>query len=609
MSTKELKAVATGVVQERESKTLASFIQDPKIKQQLSMALPKHLTVDRLSRIILTEIRKNPKLAECTQESFLGAIMTTAQLGLEPGVIGHSYLIPFFNTKKSVLETQFMIGYRGMLDLARRSGQIQTIEARPVFKKDKFQISFGLNPNLTHEPAWEELDRGELIFVYAIAKMKDGGTQFEVMSRVEIDKIKAQSKSSSNGPWVTHYEEMAKKGLSLDTHIPTPTGWKTMEDLDRGDIVFDMEGNQTMVTSVSDIKQLPCFELTFSNNYSIICDHEHKWLARIGRSNAHREEYEEITVTEIYEAKQKGMSITIPVQGQLKIDDKSLLLDPYLLGYWLGNGSSHAAKITCHVDDYEYICSVIKNKGFEIGANYRKERSKAISVGIRKGFLDKLRKLNLLKNKHIPAEYLRGSIKQRKELLSGLLDSDGHCSVDRGRASFCSTKQNLQEAVFELASSLGEAPHCREYIAKGFGIETIAYTVEWQPTFNCFNLPRKSNKFQPRKISKYISIKDIKKIDTVSTKCIAVDSPTHTYLAGKNMAITHNTVIRRLFKYLPISIELTTAIVKDELAESGLDQGNDIFEMEQPTTKIEQKQEETKESADPWITEFDGKKE
>src|SRR6185312_11254025 len=125
--------------------TIAGLLTDPKIKAQLALALPKHVTADRLARIALTEVRKVPKLAQCDQTSFLGAIMQCAALGLEPGgALGHCYLIPFENRRAERTEVQFIIGYRGMLDLARRSGQIVSLTARAVRKGDEFSYRFGV---------------------------------------------------------------------------------------------------------------------------------------------------------------------------------------------------------------------------------------------------------------------------------------------------------------------------------------------------------------------------------------------------------------------------------------------------------------------------------
>jgi recombination protein RecT len=213
MSTHALKAAVTGTsIAKARPTTIAGLLTDPTIKAQMAMALPKHMTSDRLARIALTEVRKTPALGKCDQASFLGAIMQCAQLGIEPGsALGHAYLLPFDNRKKGITEVQFILGYRGMIDLARRSGQILSIEARAVYTADKFHVSLGLNPDLTHEPDWEAEDRGPLRFVYAVAKLRDGGTQFEVMSRADIEKVRQKSRAGQSGPWVDHYEEMAKK--------------------------------------------------------------------------------------------------------------------------------------------------------------------------------------------------------------------------------------------------------------------------------------------------------------------------------------------------------------------------------------------------------------
>ena len=221
MSTNALKAAATGqqVTKHGEKPTtLAGLLADPKIKAQMALALPKHMTADRLARIATTEIRKVPKLAACDQASFLGAIMQCAQLGLEPGgALGHAYLIPFDkrqkvngNWKTVSTEAQLIIGYRGMIDLARRSGQILSISARTVHVNDKFSYAYGLEETLDHVPS-ESGDRGELTHVYAVARLKDGGVQFEVMSRADVEKVRALSKAGSSGPWVDHFDEMAKK--------------------------------------------------------------------------------------------------------------------------------------------------------------------------------------------------------------------------------------------------------------------------------------------------------------------------------------------------------------------------------------------------------------
>lgn len=175
-----------------------------KMAPQISRALPKHLTPDRMTRIALTELRKIPKLLQCSPESFCGAIMACSQLGLEPGSsLGQIYLIPYGK------EVQVILGYKGMIELARRSGQIVSLAAHEVYQNDLFEFEYGLDEKLKHVPNLS--DRGSLVAVYAVAKFVGGGHQIEVMSKPDVDKVRARSKSGNAGPWASDFSEMAKK--------------------------------------------------------------------------------------------------------------------------------------------------------------------------------------------------------------------------------------------------------------------------------------------------------------------------------------------------------------------------------------------------------------
>ncbi len=207
-------------LEQARPKTVATMLASDSVKQQIALALPRHMTADRLARIALTEIRKVPKLAQADPVSLLGAVIQCAQLGLEPGnALGHAYLLPFDKREKVngqwktvATEVQLIIGYRGMIDLARRSGQIMSLEARAVYAGDTFRVRYGLDAELIHVPDFEG-DQGDLKFVYAVAHLKDGGKQFEVMSHRDVEAIRSRSKAKDSGPWVTDYEAMAKKSV------------------------------------------------------------------------------------------------------------------------------------------------------------------------------------------------------------------------------------------------------------------------------------------------------------------------------------------------------------------------------------------------------------
>lgn len=215
MSTNQLRNAASGnqqVAQGTDPNTIMGLMSSNAVKKQMALAMPSHLTPDRLMRIAMTEVRKTPALGKCNVQSFMGAIMQLAQLGIEPGAaLGHAYLLPFGNGKASdgLANCQLIIGYRGMIDLARRSGQIMSINARVVYANDSFRYQYGLDETIEHVPA--DGDRGDMTHVYAVAKLKDGGVQFEVMSKADVLKVKQSSKAGSNGPWVSHFDEMAKK--------------------------------------------------------------------------------------------------------------------------------------------------------------------------------------------------------------------------------------------------------------------------------------------------------------------------------------------------------------------------------------------------------------
>lgn len=193
-------------------------------KPTLTALLPRHMTADRMLKIALSALRTTPKLMECTIESLFGAVVHCAQLGLEPNTPqGHIYLIPFGNGRKGTTEVQVIVGYKGLIDLARRSGQIVSISARVRYANDPFKLAFGTDDYIQHAPA-EDGDRGQAVGVYAVAKLKDGGVQFEYLTLAEVNRIRDGSQGYKAAietgrrynkppkhPWIEHWEEMARK--------------------------------------------------------------------------------------------------------------------------------------------------------------------------------------------------------------------------------------------------------------------------------------------------------------------------------------------------------------------------------------------------------------
>lgn len=226
-------------------------------KKEIEAALPRHLTPERMLRIALTEARKNPQLLDCTQASFIGAIIQAAQLGLEPGgALGHCYLVPFNNRKKGIQEVQFMVGYRGMMDLAGRSERVSHVIARAVYAGDHFEYEFGIEEKLTHKPG-DISKRGNLTHVYAIAFLKTGGKLFDVMTMPEVEDSRSRSRAKDSGPWVTDYEAMAKKSvvrrlfkfMPVSIEIQQAVGLDELNDADQAQdlgSVIEVEGKTTL---------------------------------------------------------------------------------------------------------------------------------------------------------------------------------------------------------------------------------------------------------------------------------------------------------------------------------------------------------------------------
>ena len=178
-----------------------------RMEPEIRRALPKQISTERFTRIAMTAVRNTPKLQACDPMSFIAALMQSAQLGLEPNTpLGQAYLIPYGR------EAQFQLGYQGMLTLAYRTGEYQSIYAHAVYENDHFEYEYGLNEKLVHVPA--EDPQGEPIYYYAVYKLQNGGHGFVVMSRKQIEKHRDQyspSAKSKHSPWNTDFDSMAKK--------------------------------------------------------------------------------------------------------------------------------------------------------------------------------------------------------------------------------------------------------------------------------------------------------------------------------------------------------------------------------------------------------------
>lgn len=234
--------------------TMKAYIT--RMKGEIAKALPSVMTPERFTRIVTSAISTTPQLAQTTPQSFLGAMMTAAQLGLEPNTpLGQAYLLPYKNHGR--LECQFQLGYKGLIDLAYRSGQVTIIQAHEVRENDEFSYSFGLEPTLHHVPA--RGDRGNVICYYAMFRTKDGGFGFEVMSREDVEAHARQySKSYGNGysPWSTNFDEMAKKTVLKKCLKYAPL---------KSDFVRAVASDETIKTEIAeDMTEVPPVEIAYT---------------------------------------------------------------------------------------------------------------------------------------------------------------------------------------------------------------------------------------------------------------------------------------------------------------------------------------------------------
>lgn len=203
----QLEKAKNAIKQAPKITTVGEFFEHR--RDQIAAVLPKHITIDRMIGI-MNFLVKQPQIAECSQGSLIAAVIQTCQLGLEPGQLGHVYYVPFNN--KGRREVQFILGYKGIIELLNKAGKSAILATECVYENDHFRYQLGLNPVLEHTPAAK--DRGSFIGVYCVAKNLIANEKlFLYMPQDEIEKIRKASKAANSqySPWNTWYESMAKK--------------------------------------------------------------------------------------------------------------------------------------------------------------------------------------------------------------------------------------------------------------------------------------------------------------------------------------------------------------------------------------------------------------
>jgi recombination protein RecA len=399
--------------------------------------------------------------------------------------------------------------------------------------------------------------------------------------------------------------EGSGKALALDTPIPTPKGWTTMGELSPGQEVFAGDGSPTRVTFATPVMtDRECFRVRFSDGTEIIADADHQWVTTTLWGRTERWSPAVVTTRDMEATlwAREGHTLNHAIQlcGPLEYPAQELLVSPYTLGAWLGDGTTDAASITC-VDPE--ILDEIRRDGYTVNRNnpgqpdraprYRIARlpekpvcalasphcshgGAALARGLcgnhyenerRNGRIGEwplrpavslqtqLRDLGVLGNKHIPERYLHASVAQRLALLQGLMDTDGTVGdggSGTGRGSgvaaceFSVVNEQLAKDVHELLLSLGIKVTLRERPAVLHGcVVGTRYRLGFQTDLPVFRLPRKAMRLAPLRTrrAKLRYVTAVESVASVPVRCIQVDHPSHTYLAGHECIPTHNTTV------------------------------------------------------------------
>lgn len=365
------------------------------------------------------------------------------------------------------------------------------------------------------------------------------------------------------------------KALALDTLVPTPNGWTTINDLQPADMVLGSDGKPTVVLAVSPVmRSRPVYEIEFNDGSKVVADAEHRWMTqtdaertrafkstedyraarRARRSSRGSGKRPDLALRNMMVRKLKPAAVcgirttaeiaaTLTVRGgrsnhtvaltdPIYLPPKTLPLDPYVLGVWLGDGTSANGGIT---SADPFIIRELKLAGFKPKKGVSRYR-----YGTH-GLQSILRRLGLLNNKHVPDLYLRASLEQRLSLLQGLMDTDGNCTED-GSCEFTNTNKQLVDSVAEIVHSLGGRVVVREGNAKLNGrIVGKKWRLKFVLDFPAFRLPRKRcRQRKPTIRAKRLAIVAVRQIKSVPVKCIQVSNYDGMFLVGKAMIPTHN---------------------------------------------------------------------
>jgi deoxycytidine triphosphate deaminase len=356
------------------------------------------------------------------------------------------------------------------------------------------------------------------------------------------------------------------KALALDTEVPTPSGWRTMGDLEVGDEVFDPDGYTVPIVAATEpMTDRPCREVRFSDGTRVVADAQHQWEVQNKYDRRRGGRFRILTTDEI------GRQVRVPwapkefayhvrLAGPIQYPRKDLPVDPYVLGAWLGDGTTTKAEITC-VDGE--ILQEVAVAGYAVRPTSARSHYRIGGTGDRRNsdrdprtgrfcanesLQSTLRELGVLGDKRIPRDYLEAAVDQRRALLEGLMDTDGYVD-SRGRCDLTTVKRSLAEDYRELIASLGHRPVIADKPAKLYGRDCgRRYEVTYTPLEPVFRMLRKVRRQDPHRHGHHHSrgIRDVRHVPSVPVRCIQVGSPRGAFLVTRSFITTHNSSLGRL---------------------------------------------------------------
>lgn len=370
--------------------------------------------------------------------------------------------------------------------------------------------------------------------------------------------IEALEKSQEGSVTMMLFPPEHGKGHGLSTLLPAPGGkWAKVGEMEVGDRLFGRNGQPCTITGIYDRGVLPMRRVHFTDGTWLDCDPDHLWLVRDRRKQVKRGGQlrylpEHVVATRDIEGNERSNdgrpAFSVPVCEALQLPDVELPVHPWVLGYWLGNGETNGGRFHMHTEDRPYVRERLEEAGYVVHDN----RSGGAPILSPLGLKVQLRALCLLGNKHVPEMYLWASERQRRQLLAGLVDSDGYTGNARGQIEYSSTRAVLADGVEQLVRSLGEKPGRSLGVAsyKKDGVRKVTgdhHRVVWTARICPASSPRKIGMFRPtdgqgdRLRWRYID--HIEERPPEEVRCFTVDSPDSLYLAGEHLIVTHNTTL------------------------------------------------------------------